>query len=168
MASRLWWKGMAKVSQLGWRIAREGFQAPVPQPFLNHLVKKIADPTLRDLRLQIAPHNRLILTGLKKKGFWVSFCLTFAVEPPAAEDPDRSLILRLEEATPFFARKMAQAALAELDEISVVDNRIQVNLDEVINQNQWARKIPRTLQDRLRITQAYTQGKHLYLQISLA
>ncbi len=169
MASRIWRKGLVKASQWGWKLAQEGFQVPVPQSLLDGLARKMAaDPSVRDLRLQVAPDQRLALSGLKKKGLWVTFRVTFVLEAPAADDPKRSLPLTIAEAEPFFARGLARSAMAEIDGVSVAGERIQIDLDGAIDRHEWARKIPQTLRDRLRITGAHTEGERLYLHLSLA
>lgn len=169
MASRIWRKGLVKASQWGWKLAREGFQVPVPHSLLDGLARKMAaDPNVRDLCLQVTSDQRLILSGLKKKGLWVSFRVTFVLDAPAADDPKRSLPLTIAEAEPFFARGLARSSMAEIEGVSVAGERIRIDLDGVIDRHEWARKVPQTLRDRLRITGAHTEGGRLYLHLSLA
>ena len=132
MAIRSWQKGVLKASRWAVKFAREGFQLPIPQSLLDRLVSKVDDPSVRDLQLQARDGDRIVLSGLKKKGVWVSFSATFTLSAPAAEEPPQSLALILEQAEPFFARGAVLAALANVDGVGVAQERVLVDLGEPI------------------------------------
>lgn len=168
MAIRGWQKGVFKLSQWAVKLAREGLQIPIPQSVLNRLVRKVDDASVRDLRLEAREADRVVLSGLKKKGVWVDFSATFALEAPAEEEPAQSLVLKLESAEPFFARGALLAALADVDGIKVTGDRALVDLGEIIKHNEWGSKIPEAVRGRLRIMEAHSSEGRIQLRVGLA
>jgi hypothetical protein len=168
LAIRGWQKGLFKASQWALKLAREGFQVAIPQSLLDRLVRRVDDPSVRDLKLQAQPGDRLQLSGLKKKGVWVSFSATFDLAAPEPDDPPQSLALRLQEAEPFFARGAVLTALGNLDGVQVDGERVFVDLGEYIRQHQWGGKIPAAVRDRLRITEAHSDDGRIQLRVGLA
>lgn len=168
MAIRGWQKGLLKASQWAMKFAREGFQVPIPQSLLDRLVRRVADDSVRDLKLQAQDGDRLQLSGLKKKGVWVSFSATFDLAAPEADDPPQSLVLRLQEAEPFFARSAVLTALGGLDGVRVDGERVLVDLGEHIRQHQWGGKVPAGIRERLRITEAHSDQGRIQLRVGLA
>ncbi|MEF8793980.1 hypothetical protein [Thiohalorhabdus sp.] len=168
MAIRGWQKGVFKLSQWAVKLAREGFNIPVPQSVLIRIVRKVDDPSVRDLRLEARDEDRLVLSGLKKKGMWVDFSATFTLEPPGEDEPPQSLALNLETTEPFFARGPLLGALAGVDGIKVKGDRALVDLGEIIQQNQWGRKIPEAVRGRLRIMEAHSSEGRVQLRLGLA
>jgi hypothetical protein len=168
LAIRGWQKGLFKASQWAFKLAREGFQVPIPQSLLDRLVRRVDDPSVRDLRLEAQPDDRVQLSGLKKKGVWVSFSATFGLAAPGPDDPPQSLALHLQAAEPFFARSAVLAALGNLDGVRVDGERVLVDLGEYIRQHQWGGKIPAAVRERLRITEAHSDDGRIQLRVGLA
>jgi hypothetical protein len=168
LAIRSWQKGVLKASQWALKIAREGFQVPISQSLLDRLVAKVDDPSVRDLKLHAREDNRLVLSGLKRKGIWVSFSATFVLAAPADDEPPQSLALTLEEAEPFFARGAVLAALGDIDGVAVSGERVLVDLGEFIANNDWGSKIPEKLRARLRIREATSEDGRIQLRVGLA
>ncbi|HKJ72110.1 MAG TPA: hypothetical protein VKA55_10195 [Gammaproteobacteria bacterium] len=168
MAIRSWQKGVLKASRWAARFAQEGFRIPIPQSVLDRLVRRVDDPSVRDLQLQAREGDRVVLSGLKKKGLWVSFSATFALAAPGEDEPPQSLALSLEQAEPFFARSAVLAALAGIDGVTVADERVLVDLGDLIAQNEWASKIPESVRGRVRITQAHSEEGRIQLRVGLA
>ncbi|MFB6261548.1 MAG: hypothetical protein ABEJ96_10255 [Thiohalorhabdaceae bacterium] len=167
MAIRGWQKGVFKVSQWAIKLAREGLRIPVPQSVLNRLVRNVDDPSVRDLRLEAQEADRVVLSGLKKKGVWVGFSATFTLAAPGEEEPPQSLALTLETAEPFFARGALLAALADIDGVQVEGDRALVDLREVIRQHDWGSKIPEGVRNRLRIMEAHSSEGRIQLRVGL-
>jgi len=161
-------KGLMKASQWAIKAAREGFQIPVSQSVLDSLVERVDDPSVRDLSLKAQGDNRVALSGLKKKGIWVEFSALFRLSPPGDGDPGRSLVLALEKAEPFFARNAVLGALDGIDGVTVSGERVLVDLDDMLDRNEWVRKIPRTLRSRLRIADIETEEGRINLRVGLA
>ena len=168
MAIRGWHKGVLKASQWAAKFAREGFQIPIPQSVLDRLMRKVEDPSVRDLQLIARDHDRIVLSGLKKKGVWVSFSATFALAAPGEDEPAQSLALDLEGAEPFFARGAVLSALSQIDGVEVDGERVLVHLAEFIKQNEWGKKVPDGVRNRLRITEAHSTDGRIQLRVGLA
>ena len=167
MRRRIWQKGLVKASQWAVQAAREGFQIPIPQGLLNKLVERVDDPSVRGLALAIRDGDRLELSGLKKKGVWVQFSAAFLLEAPGDGDPPQSLVLILEEAEPFFAKGALLTALGDLDGVSAAGDRVLVDVNDLIDRNEWGRKVPQALRSRLRITDIGTQEGRINLRVGL-
>jgi len=168
LAIRGWQKGVLKASQWAAKFAREGFQVPIPQSLLDRLVAKVDDPSVRDLRLEAHEGDRIVLSGLKKKGLWVSFSATFALSAPDPEEPPQSLALTLEQAEPFFARNAVLSALAHIDGVGVSGERVLVDLGDFIARHDWGSKVPAGVRNRLRVTGAHSDGGRINLRVGLA
>ena len=167
MHRRLIQKGLLKASQWAIKAAREGFQVPIPQSMLDNLMRRVDDASVRDLQLKATPDDRLQLSGLKKKGVWVEFQATFRMAPPDPNEPGQSLALNLEKADPFFARGAILSALAGVDGVSVQEERVLVDLGNLIEQNDWGRRVPKALRDRLRIADISTQEGRINLRVAV-
>jgi hypothetical protein len=157
-----------KASQWAIKAAKEGFQIPISQSVLDSLVGRVDDPSVRDLSLRAQTDNRVALSGLKKKGVWVEFSALFQLRPPGADDPGRSLVLDLEKAEPFFARNAVLTALDDIDGVAVTEERVLVDLDDMLDRNEWVRKIPKALRSRLRIADVGTEEGRINLRIALS
>lgn len=168
LAIRGWRKGVLKASQWAVKLAREGFQVPIPQSVLDRLIRKVDDATVRDLQLRAEEQDRVVLTGLKKKGIWVGFSVTFVLDAPGEEEPPQSLALGLEEAEPFFARGAVLAALDHLEGVHVSGERVLVDLGALISRNEWGSKVPEAIRGRLRITEAHSSRGRIQLRVGLA
>ena len=167
MQRQLIQKGLAKASQWAVKAAKEGFHVPISQSVLDNLVARVDDPSVRDLSLRAHPENQVALSGLKKKGIWVEFAADLRIAAPAESDPQRSLVLTLEQAEPFFARSALLSALDGVDGVSVVEERILVDLDDMLERNDWVRKIPKALRARLRITDVTTEEGRIHLRVAV-
>ncbi|KPV40288.1 hypothetical protein AN478_09335 [Thiohalorhabdus denitrificans] len=168
MQRRFLQKGLLMASKWAVKAAREGFQVPIPQSVLDNLLRRMDDPSVRDLHLKPAADNRVELSGMKKVGVWVEFRAVFRLDPPAAEEPGQSLALALEKADPFFARNALLGALEEVDGVHVHEERVLVDLGNLIEQHQWGRKVPRGLRDRLRIADVSTQEGRINLRVGVS
>ena len=169
MARNLLRLGAVKAGQWAQRAAREGFTVPVPQSILDRLAARVDDTSIRDLSLTPQPGNRLRLSGLKKKGVWVEFAAEFRIAHPDTDDPPQSLVLALEKAEPFFARKPLLDALEAIQGVHVRGERILVDLGGVIAASDWGGRIPAAVRNRLRIREvATTEDGRLRLRVALA
>ncbi|MFA9461136.1 hypothetical protein [Thiohalorhabdus methylotrophus] len=134
---------------------------------LDNLMRRVDDPSVRDLQLKATPDNRLELSGKKKKGVWVGFQATFQMAPPHAQEHGQSLALTLEKADPFFARNALLDTLADVDGVQVQEERVLVDLGSLIEQNDWGRRVPKALRDRLRIADVSTQDGRINLRVGI-
>lgn len=144
--------GLTRAGQRVWESLRtRTIQVPVSEETLAPLTSNLDDPTLRDVRLRIRPGARLEVSGMKKMGVWVPFTATFAATPPPPEAGGQAVDLYLESAEPFFARRLMLRALADMPDLEVSGERVRVHLENLVERQDWARAIPRTVRERVRV-----------------
>jgi hypothetical protein len=165
---RLWQQGLLYASRWAVKAAREGVTVPIPRRILARLVERMEEPSLADLRLEVGDGGYLEVSGRKKAGIWVDFRARFRVAAPTDRDPPRALILHPEEVQPFLAKGPMLAALGQLDGARRDGDRVRIDLDHLLQNHEWGKKVPAALRERLRISGVGAAEGQLRLQLRVS
>ena len=167
--ARLWTKGLMTVARWSWKAARNGITLPVPGAVLERLARRLDDASLDALRMQPTSPSHLKVSGRKKKaGVWIDFSVHFRLEPPAPDDPPRSLVLVPEKVQPFPVKAPMLAALAALDGVNRRGERLTLNLDRFMDEHQWGRRVPGAVRNRVRIADVQVDARGIRLQLRVS
>lgn len=165
--ARLLTKGLMAASMLAYKAAREGLTLPVPQSVFDRMARKRQDDTLDSLRIRPEGPSHLRVTGRKKAGVWVEFTALFRLEPPGAGDPARSLVLVPEQIKPFPAKSSMLGAIADLDGFERRGDRLRFDLDRFLGENEWGRRLPAGVRERVRVAGVTADDRNVRLQLRI-
>lgn len=163
------------LTQRGKRIIQELQQGrisiPVPVATLTAVVRRLNgnDPSISDLELSIAQGARLIIAGRKKLGpWWIPFTATFMAHPPENGAPPHAIDLSLERTSPAIAYPFALRALASREGLEMFGSRVRIDIGQRINQQDWARYLPYSVLNRIRVVAITSDAESRQLMVTLA
>ncbi|HKJ76758.1 MAG TPA: hypothetical protein VKA64_06100 [Gammaproteobacteria bacterium] len=163
--ARLWQKGLMVASKWAYKVAREGITIPIPQAVIDRLSAGLAQGAVQDLRIRPQADSHLVVTGRKKVGVWLEFSAVFRIEPPASDESPRSLVLVPERIQPLPARSPMLGAMAALNGVERDGDRLRLNLDRLMADHEWGRRVPAAVRERVRITGVSADAERIRIRL---